>query len=284
MSTDWKEKEREFLTSLEADTGRDLGQWMRVISAQNLAHRNDIIDWLRQRGFPFSRASWLERIHHNAGRPIYLDPSELQDDAAAEEVLDTRIAVGAGRTVALPAGQGPVAKAAPAGPAATPHPSAAQARPEPPRVVVSATTGGTPAAPPPTQSADAQPGRMAERGAAPVDLEPLLAKAKAYRPLAAFLIREITAAIPGAGISVGPGHALLSLDGGPPFALLAASGKDIRLALRLTEAPAIELFGPVRLPVTLAKPAAGMTHMAVLNDARQIEAELINLIRRAAGA
>ena len=67
MSTDYAAKEREFLDSLKADTGRDLSEWMAAIRAQALPHRNDIIDWLRQQGFMFSRASWLERIH-NAGR------------------------------------------------------------------------------------------------------------------------------------------------------------------------------------------------------------------------
>lgn len=71
MAIDYGEKEREFLDSLEEDTGRDLGEWMRAIDAQKLAHRNDIIDWLRRQGFRFSRASWLERVHHNGGRPIY---------------------------------------------------------------------------------------------------------------------------------------------------------------------------------------------------------------------
>src|SRR6476659_8716110 len=71
MSTDYAAKEREFLDSLKADTGRDLSEWMAAIRAQALPHRNDIIDWLRQQGFMFSRASWLERIHNNAGRPIY---------------------------------------------------------------------------------------------------------------------------------------------------------------------------------------------------------------------
>ena len=37
------------------------------------ADKNETIDWLRAQGFPFARASWLERIHSNGGRPIYVD-------------------------------------------------------------------------------------------------------------------------------------------------------------------------------------------------------------------
>ena len=65
MATDYAEKERIFIASLSGETGRDLAEWMKVIQNSNLQDRNDIIDWLREQGFPFARASWLERIHHN---------------------------------------------------------------------------------------------------------------------------------------------------------------------------------------------------------------------------
>lgn len=70
MATDYAGKEKEFIASLGPDTGRDLDGWMQAISGADLAHRNDIIDWLRQNGFTFANASWLERIHHNGGRLI----------------------------------------------------------------------------------------------------------------------------------------------------------------------------------------------------------------------
>ena len=73
MATDYGEKERAFIDGLKENSGRDLDEWMAAITEQNLPHRNDIIDWLRQQGFMFSKASWLERIHHNGGRPIYAD-------------------------------------------------------------------------------------------------------------------------------------------------------------------------------------------------------------------
>ncbi|MEQ1651107.1 MAG: hypothetical protein ABL897_01315 [Hyphomicrobium sp.] len=73
MATDYAEKEREFIGSLEADTGRALSGWMQAITDAGFKERNDIIDWLRQMGFTFSNASWLERIHHNGGRLVYAD-------------------------------------------------------------------------------------------------------------------------------------------------------------------------------------------------------------------
>jgi len=73
MATDEREEEREFLGGLKARTGRDLGDWMAAIAAQRSTDKNQIIDWLREQGLPFARASWLERIHRNGGKPIYSD-------------------------------------------------------------------------------------------------------------------------------------------------------------------------------------------------------------------
>ena len=44
---------------------------MAAIAAQGFADKNETIDWLREQGLPFARASWLERIHSNGGKPIY---------------------------------------------------------------------------------------------------------------------------------------------------------------------------------------------------------------------
>jgi hypothetical protein len=73
MTKDEREQEREFVEGLKARTGRDLAQWMAVIAAQGFTDKNEIIDWLRGQGLPFARASWLERIHRNGGRPIHGD-------------------------------------------------------------------------------------------------------------------------------------------------------------------------------------------------------------------
>jgi hypothetical protein len=73
MTTDPRDKEEAFIAGLAADTGRDLERWMALIDAQTFAHRNDMIDWLRQQGLTFAKASRLERIHHNGGKPVYGD-------------------------------------------------------------------------------------------------------------------------------------------------------------------------------------------------------------------
>lgn len=82
MSTDYAEKERNFIAGLPEDTGRDLAAWMAAISGSGLNERNAIIDWLRHQGFQFASASWLERIHHNGGRLIYADDVEHAVPAA----------------------------------------------------------------------------------------------------------------------------------------------------------------------------------------------------------
>lgn len=295
--TDWREKEREFLTSLKADTGRDLGEWMRVIAAQNLPHRNDIIDWLRQQGFPFSRASWLERIHHNQGRPIYCDLSEVAPSAAALEVADEVVEVH--RVAAAGGGRIVVAAAPPpAPPDVQKSERAAQERKLPlPRLAATGPESKI-AAPPETGEATSDPARTdASRTDPPRDQAPsthatatdaaardeVLAKAKAYRPLAVHLLRLIEEAIGDVAVVPGAGHLALGR-AGQTFGIIAVSPKDIRLVVRLDPKVASAPFGPVKLPVTLARAAQDLTHMAVLDDARQIDEALINLVRRAAGA
>ena len=73
MTGDERDEEREFLSDLKARSGRDLAEWMAAISAHGFADKNETIDWLRAQGFAFARASWLERIHSNGGKPIYMD-------------------------------------------------------------------------------------------------------------------------------------------------------------------------------------------------------------------
>lgn len=73
MSRNFVDLERELLADLERRTGKDLAQWMAAIDAAGLDGKNAVIDWLRPQGFTFANASWLERIHNNGGRPIYLD-------------------------------------------------------------------------------------------------------------------------------------------------------------------------------------------------------------------
>lgn len=295
MSTDWREKEREFLTGLKPDTGRDLGEWMRVIAAQNLPHRNDIIDWLRQQGFTFARASWLERIHHNAGRPIYLDGAwqQPQDGLADADnlVAEPRLAVAAGggrMMIAAPATSfapavqppPPSAKTPTLNPALTPVPNTdADLQKAANSAAAPKDTGTADTAMAP--SPDERPSTSSPPSAAAAEIDAVLTKAKAYRPLATFVLREIELAVPLASVSTGPGHLLLSHEG-LPFALLAVSGKDLRLALAPIGTAEGPCLPPTKLPITLTKAAQGLPHMIVLTDARQVDDRLINLVKRAA--
>lgn len=224
MSTDYAEKERQFIDSLETDTGRDLAGWMAAISEQRLGHRNDIIDWLRQQRFTFSKASWLERIHHNGGQPIYAEKPDLR--ALAAEAFDPPPRPARERT--------PDKVAAPS--------------PPPPR-----------AEPPPIETAP-QP--------AAADLEALLAKGKAFRPLAQHLLKVISAATP--HLVVTTRGALVSLGAPREFAVLAVSAKDVRLGLALGDASPRDGLEPARIP------GAGpdITHMSALTDVRRIDQEL----------
>lgn len=229
MATNYAEMEREFLAGLEADTGHDLAGWMARIDAQNLSKRNDIIDWLRTQRFTFSWASWLERIHHNGGQPIY-------------------------------------------GGAPRPVPSAPAS---PPRALT------TEAAPPPTL--EPAPVLVQTRPAPPVPQAPaaadaladLLAKAKAYRPLAEHLIREVRKALPDVVIGVREGY--VSLARPAEFAALTVSARDLRLGLDLGEEAATVIAPRGHLAGT----RAGISHVLILTDARQVGPPLLDALRQA---
>lgn len=295
MSTDWREKEREFLTSLKADSGRDLGEWMRVISAQNLRHRNDIIDWLRQNGFTFARASWLERIHHNAGRPVYLDPADLLERAIEHAVPDEqelkRVATG-GNTRAFyspPPHQPPASRDGDVTPLqakplyAAPPTEALSQQPElRNQPVVSAPVSQQPKpSPSVVEPARASPPPGARSPTNTAERDDVLGKAKAYRPLAVHLLRLIENAVPEVEIDPAATHLTLKVRS-QVFGLVAISSKDIRLVLRLGTQVASQPLVAVKLPVTLTRPAQDMTHMAVLTDARQLDEALIGLVKTAA--
>jgi hypothetical protein len=241
MAVDYAEREREFLAGLEADTGHDLAGWMTLIEAQNLAHRNDIIDWLRTKGFHFSWASWLERIHHNGGRPIY---------AGA-------IGAPAGAAQSLPA-----ARAAPA--------SAGGTRPT--VAVVPSVGPASRDAGPVTRAADRPQWTASPSGA---DLPALLAAGKAYRMLAEHLIREVQKAIPEVSVTARDGY--VSFGRPVEFAALAISPKELRFGLELGEDAVQSVVPRGRMSGT----AATITHVGVLTDARQVNAPLIEAVKQA---
>ena len=182
---------------------------MTAIAGSRSDNRNDIIDWLRQQGFTFAHASWLERIHHNGGRLIY-------------EGGDGRMP--------RPARRQPAAHAA-----LHPHSPA---------------------------------------GVETVDA--LIAAARAYRPLAQAVLRDILAAAPRAAATVVSDYVAVSHS--QPFAALLVSPRDVRLFLAV--GPEGEPDGWQRIkalnpPVEML---SHLSHMLVLTDARQLTAGLRGLI------
>jgi len=204
MAGDEQEEEREFLAELKARSGQDLAQWMEAIAAQGFADKNETIDWLRAQGFPFARASWLERIHSNGGRPIYMDQ--------------------------------------PAEPAPQPKP--------------------VPAARVPIAHETALP-------------EKLLAAAKGYRPLYQLLEAEVRRAVP--GVDVKPRSTYIAFAAPAEFAAVTVHAAELRLGLALGDRP----FDATLQKPKMKGPGAAISHMLVLTDARQVNADLINLIKAA---
>lgn len=244
MSTDYAEKEREFLATLEEDTGRSLGQWMAVISSENLADKNDVIDWLRAQGFMFWKASWLERIHSNGGKPIYagIGAAAATDGAP---VIDTA----------------PPAVAPASQPAVTIDPE----------VVASAPWAAPPA------TSEVSPLKT------PPDLpaiEELVVRGKALAPLARHMMREIQRAVPACQIQ--PSHNALVFRTEREFAVLVIGPKELKLGLALGVSPITAPFVAARFPAPAYRVPAGMTHMVGLADVRQAGPEVVDAIRQAA--
>jgi hypothetical protein len=229
MSDDEREEEREFLEGLKTRTGRDLAQWMAAIGAAGFSDKNEIIDWLRAEGLPFARASWLERIHRNGGKPIYA--SALPAAAGVQQAAGN--------------------DARPAQPAAEP----VSARPaskvrESPKAVE----------PPPNAAAE---------------LEKLISSAKGYRPLYHMLVARIRQAIP--DVVVAPHGRHVSLGAPREFAALTLHPTEIRLGLDLGD----RAFDALVQKAKLRGPGPAITHMILLTDARQVNDELLALVRSA---
>lgn len=227
MSTDFNQKERDFIAQLRAHSGRDLSEWMAAITASGFAHRNDIIDWLRQSGLSFAHASWLERIHHNSGRLIY--------DTTKDPVLKRKVK-----------------------PAAT--------KPAAPT-------------PPPLSSQPTSPSSLAPQRP-DADLDQLLAAAKAYRPLAQVLLRDILAAVPGADATPAGDHILISH--AQVFAAITPSPKDVRLYLALGTKPFDDHWLKARASGAPSDKLVALTHMVILTDARQLTPDLTHHIKQSA--
>lgn len=115
----------------------------------------------------------------------------------------------------------------------------------------------------------------------PAALDALLARAKAYRPLATYLVAEIRKRMPDVVVLPRDGY-LVFRHREADFALLAVSAKELRLGLALKSAPPGVPLEAARLPALRGAPP--MTHMTVLNDARQITPALLAAIVQAAPA
>ena len=229
MAREAEEEEREFLAGLKARTGRDLAEWMAAIAAQGFADKNEVIDWLREQGLPFARASWLERIHKNGGKPIYA--SNLQKPA--REASEPPKPVGEAGEPPKPASD------------------------EPPRPDSQWTIYVVPT---PRQVAD---------------FERLLAAAKGYRPLYDWLADEISKALP--PVSFVAKNTYVSIGGPKEFAAVTFHKTGLRLGLDLGDRP----FDAQLQRSNMRGPGPAITHMIVLDDARQINDELMSLLKAA---
>jgi Domain of unknown function (DUF5655) len=213
MAAEERQEEQRFLAELKARSGRTLADWMALITAQNFSDKNETIDWLRAQGFAFARASWLERIHSNGGRPIYQETAERA-------------------------------------PRAAPRSRTEKVTPEP-----------APAPPPPRP----EPGEAAL-------LEQLIAQAKGYRPLYLMLETEVKRVIPSLRLSPAPAH--ISLAAPAEFAAVALTASEVRLGLALGE----HAYDARVQRAKLKGLGCHITHMVVLTDARQVNADLISLV------
>jgi hypothetical protein len=243
MAADERHEEQQFLAELKARSGRDLAEWMAAIAAQSFTDKNETIDGLRGQGFAFARASWLERIHSNGGRPIYQDQPE-RAARAREKPAPRRRAEVPPVTVAAAAEAAMVIPATAEAPT-VPVPAAA----EPPTVPIAATA--------------------ADR------LAILIAAAKGYRPLYLLLESEVRAHVP--GMIPTPATTHISFGAPAEFAAVALNAAELRLGLALGDRAFDQRVQRARLKGAKAQ----ITHMVVLTDARQVNADLLSLVRAA---
>lgn len=108
----------------------------------------------------------------------------------------------------------------------------------------------------------------------------MLAKAKAYRPLAQLILARIKGAVPKAPLVIQ--ETSLSFGGPAPFAVLGITGKELRLHLALGDHPTDDFVRRGQAGGGVGKGEA-LSHMLVLTDARQIDQRFSDLLARASG-
>jgi hypothetical protein len=215
---EWQD-EQEFLAELKARTGKDLAEWMAAISAQGFADKNETIDWLRSQGFPFARASRLERVHSNGGKPIY-----ASRPSGRSKTNDAPIA---------PEGD---------------HQKANSLRPQRDSSLVAGD---------------------------PEVLERLLSAAKGYRPLYHLLEEEMRKSLPNAVLTPKPTY--ISIGAPAEFAAVSLHPTEIRVGLDLGD----RAFDAHLQRSRLKTLGGSITHMLLLTDARQVNADLMALLQAA---
>jgi hypothetical protein len=102
-------------------------------------------------------------------------------------------------------------------------------------------------------------------------LAKLVAAAKGYRPLFHLLEAHLRAGVP--GLVLVPAETHISLRAPREFAAVALSANELKLGLALGERPFDAHLKRARLKGTTAP----ITHMVVLTDARQVNADLLGL-------
>ncbi|MBZ0212140.1 MAG: DUF5655 domain-containing protein, partial [Hyphomicrobium sp.] len=116
-------------------------------------------------------------------------------------------------------------------------------------------------------------------GPAAGELEAVLAKAKAYRPLAQHVLAKIKAVSPAAAFAVR--ESSVAIGAPAPFAVLAITAKELRLHLALPDHPFDDALKKGQAGGGLGKGEA-LSHMLVLTDARQVDERLMELVVLAA--
>jgi hypothetical protein len=102
-----------------------------------------------------------------------------------------------------------------------------------------------------------------------------MAAAKGYRPLYHMLEAQIRQTVP--GVTFAPRGRYVSLGAPNEFAAVTLHPTEVRIGLNLGDRP----FDQQVQKAKLKGPGAAITHMVVLTDARQVNDQLLALIRSA---
>jgi hypothetical protein len=157
--------------------------------------------------------------------------------------------------------------------------SGAQAKipapPTPPAAPPPPAAPGPAAAPPAAAPPPRPPAPEAPEAAA--SLAKLVAAAKGYQPLYHLLEAEIRRCIP--TVVLTPQRTYISVGAPAEFAAITLHATGVRLGLALGDHP----IDPQLQKARMQGPGPGITHMVVLTDARQVNADLLARVRTAAG-